>query len=165
MAHVYVRRLAWFIGLALLQVLVLNHIHVAGYATPFLYIYFILKFDAGISRNELMLWGFFLGLSVDIFSCTPGMNAAATVLLAFARPTILRLFSSRDTFDDFEPGFKNIGASSFIKYVVAGVLLQNTALLAIESFSFFDLPVLLLKIITSSLLTVLCILGVEGIRK
>ncbi len=165
MAYVYIRRLAWFIGLVLLQVLVLNHVHVAGYATPFLYIYFILKLDTGVARNELMLWGFFLGLSVDIFSCTPGMNAAATVLLAFARPSVFRLFSSRDTFDDVEPGFMSIGIGSFIKYVVAGVLLHHTALLMIESFSFFDLPVLLLKIITSSLLTVLCILGIEGIRK
>ena len=37
-------RLEWFIGLALLQVLVLNQMHIGGYATPFLYIYFILKF-------------------------------------------------------------------------------------------------------------------------
>ena len=165
MVYVYIKRFAWFIGLVLLQVLVLNYFHIAGYSTPFLYIYFILKLDTGVSRNELMLWGFFLGLSVDIFSNTPGMNAAATVLLAFARPFIFRLFSPRDTFDDVEPSFKSIGISSFIKYVVAGVLLHHTALLTLEAFSFFDLPVLLLKIITSSLLTTLCILGIEGIRK
>ena len=68
MVYVYIKRFAWFIGLVLLQVLVLNYIHIAGYATPFLYIYFILKLDTGVSRNELMLWGFFLGLCVDIFS-------------------------------------------------------------------------------------------------
>lgn len=165
MVYVYIKRVIWLIGLVLLQVLVLNHIHVAGYATPFLYIYFILKMNTGVSRNELMLWGFFLGLSVDVFSNTLGMNAAATVLLAFARPSVFRLFSPRDTFDDVEPGFKSIGISSFIKYVIAGVLIHHTALLAIESFSFFDLPVLLLKIVTSSILTTLCILGIEGIRK
>lgn len=165
MVYVYIKRVIWFIGLVLLQVLVLNHIHVAGYATPFLYIYFILKMNTGVSRNELMLWGFFLGLSVDIFSNTPGLNAAATVLLAFARPSILRLFSTRDILEDVEPGFKSIGVASFTKYVIAGVLLHHTTLLAIESFSFFDLPELLLKIMASSLLTTLCILCIEGIRK
>ena len=79
----YIHRIGWFIGLVLLQVLILNNVHIAGYATPFLYIYFILKFASGTSRNELMLWAFFFGLTIDIFADTPGMNAAATVLLAF----------------------------------------------------------------------------------
>ena len=82
----YIHRIGWFIGLVLLQVLILNNVHIAGYATPFLYIYFILKFSSGTSRNELMLWAFFFGLTIDIFSDTPGMNAAATVLLLSSGP-------------------------------------------------------------------------------
>ena len=39
----YIHRIGWFIGLVLLQVLILNSVHIAGYATPFLYIYFIQK--------------------------------------------------------------------------------------------------------------------------
>ena len=39
----YLQRIEWFIGLVLLQVLVLNHMHINGYATPFFFIYFILK--------------------------------------------------------------------------------------------------------------------------
>lgn len=46
----YIHRIGWFIGLVLLQVLILNNVHIAGYATPFLYIYFILKFASGTSR-------------------------------------------------------------------------------------------------------------------
>lgn len=71
----YIHRIGWFVGLVLLQVLILNNVHIAGYATPFLYIYFILKFASGTSRNELMLWAFFFGLTIDIFADTPGMNA------------------------------------------------------------------------------------------
>ena len=41
---------------------------IAGYATPFLYIYLILKFESDVPRNALMLWAFFLGLAVDILS-------------------------------------------------------------------------------------------------
>ena len=37
-------RIEWFVGLALLQVLVFNQLHIGGYATPFLYIYFIIDF-------------------------------------------------------------------------------------------------------------------------
>ena len=81
----YLHKIGWFVGLVLLQVLILNNVHIAGYATPFLYIYLILKFESDVPRNALMLWAFFLGLAVDILSDTPGMNAAATVLLAFLR--------------------------------------------------------------------------------
>ena len=110
----YIHRIGWFIGLVLLQVLILNNVHIAGYATPFLYIYFILKFASGTSRNELMLWAFFFGLTIDIFADTPGMNAAATVLLAFLRPSLLRLFTPRDNLDSIIPSFKSMGITPFL---------------------------------------------------
>ena len=161
----YIHRIGWFIGLVLLQVLILNSVPIAGYATPFLYIYFILKFSSGTSRNELMLWAFFFGLIIDIFSDTPGMNAAATVLLAFLRPTFLRLFVPRDTLDTLVPAVRTMGISPFLKYLVASVLVHHGMLLTLEFFSFAHIGALLLRIVTSTLLTVACIMAVEGIRK
>ena len=141
----YIHRIGWFIGLVLLQVLILNNVHIAGYATPFLYIYFILKFDSGTSRNELMLWAFFFGLTIDVFADTPGMNAAATVLLAFLRPSLLRLFTPRDNLDSFIPSFKTIGITPFLKYTTASVFVHSLALLSIEFFSFSSIWLLLLR--------------------
>lgn len=161
----YLRRIEWFVALALIQVLVLNNVHIAGYATPFIFIYMILKMSSGTSRSELMLWGFSLGLVVDVFSDTPGMNAAAATFIAFIRPLFLRLFTQRDSTDEFIPAIKTIGASSFIKYVIMCVLFHHTTLLMIESFSLFDLNTLLIKIGASSLFTVLCIMGIEGLNK
>ena len=143
----YIHRIGWFIGLVLLQVLILNSVHIAGYATPFLYIYFILKFSSGTSRNELMLWAFFFGLTIDIFSDTPGMNAAATVLLAFLRPTFLRLFVPRDTLDTLVPAVRTMGISPFLKYLVASVLVHHGMLLTLEFFSFVHIGALLLRIV------------------
>ena len=40
----YLQRIEWFIGLVLLQVLVLNRYAYQRYATPFFFIYFILKY-------------------------------------------------------------------------------------------------------------------------
>jgi rod shape-determining protein MreD len=153
------------VALVLIQALVLNNVHIAGYATPFIYIYMILKMSSGTSRSELMLWGFSLGLVVDIFSDTPGMNAAAATFIAFIRPLFLRLFTQRDSTDEFIPAIKTIGTSSFIKYVIVCVLFHHTTLLMIESFSFFDLNTLLIKIGASSLFTILCIMGIEGLNK
>lgn len=161
----YLHKIGWFIGLVLLQVLILNNVHIAGYATPFLYIYLILKFESDTPRNALMLWAFFLGLAVDVFSDTPGMNAAATVLLAFLRPTFLRLFVPRDTLDTLVPAIRTMGILPFLKYLVVSVLIHHGLLLTLEFFSFDHIGTLLLRIAASTLLTVTCIMAVEGIRK
>ena len=155
----YIHRIGWFIGLVLLQVLILNSVHIAGYATP------ILKFSSGTSRNELMLWAFFFGLTIDIFSDTPGMNAAATVLLAFLRPSLLRLFMPRDNPDSLIPSFKTMGISPFLKYTTASVFVHSLALLSIEFFSFTSIWLLLLRVLLCTILTVTCIIAIEGIKK
>ena len=124
----YIHRIGWFIGLVLLQVLILNNVHIAGYATPFLYIYFILKF-------------------------------------AFLRPSLLRLFTPRDNLDSIIPSFKSMGITPFLKYTTASVFVHSLALLSIEFFSFTGIWLLLLRVISCTLLTLTCILAVEGIRR
>ena len=124
----YLQRIEWFIGLVLLQVLVLNHMHINGYATPFFFIYFILKYNSGVSRNVLMIWAFLLGLAVDIFGNTPGMNAAAATVLAFMREPILRLVTLRDSVEDLNQVSKvwDSRLSSGISYCVLLILYHFT---------------------------------------
>lgn len=161
----YLHKLGWFFGLVLLQALILNNVHIAGVATPFLYIYLILKFESETPRNTLMLWAFFLGLAVDVFSDTPGMNAAATVLLAFLRPFFLRLFVPRDTLDNLVPALHTMGLASFLKYLVVCVLVHHTMLFMLEFFSLVRWDMLLLRIVCSAALTFGCVMALEGIRK
>ena len=154
-------RMEWFVGLVLLQVLVLNQMHIAGYATPFFYIYFILKFNSRIGRNQLMLWAFALGLTVDTFGNTPGMNAAAATCLAFFRAPLMRLVTLRDMDEGFRPGVKSLGFSSFARYSLFACTLFCTLLLIIDAFSFFNSVVLFFKIVTSTVSTWVCVLCAE----
>lgn len=165
MAIIFFKRLGWFWLLVFIQVLVLNHVHLLGCAMPFLYVYLILTLDVSTSRNVLLLWGFFIGLAVDVFSDTPGMNAAATTFLAFVRPSLITLFAPRDCAEDMEPGIRSMGGWLFFRYILVGVVLHHTILLTIESFSFFDWGFLLLEILSSSLLTACCVMAIEGICK
>ncbi len=160
----YLHKAGWFVGLILLQVLILNNIHIAGYATPFLYIYLILKFESDTSRNAVMLWAFFLALLIDVFSDTPGMNAVAAVAIAFLRPLFLRLFAPRDT-DNIVPSISTMGFSPFLKFLIISIFVHHSILLTIEFFSFVHWETLLLKVVASSLLTVICILALEGMNK
>lgn len=159
----YIHKIFWFIGLVLLQALILNNVHIMGYATPFLYIYFILRLESDVSRNQAMIWGFVLGLSIDVFSNTPGMNAAAAVFLAFIRPVFLRLFTPRDS-QEIVPSLKNLGVSSYIKYALVSVLTHHALLFSIAFFSFSDIQTLLIRVVSSTILTVICVVAIDAIR-
>lgn len=156
-------RIKWFVGLVLVQVLILNQMHILGYAIPFLYIYFILKINSKVGRNELMLWAFILGLAVDIFGNTPGMNAAAATCLAFSRSSLLRLVTLRSEDEGFRPGINSLGISSFSRYTLLASALFCTVLLLIDTFSFFHLGRLILKIIASTISTFIFIFCAESI--
>ncbi|MBQ8520911.1 MAG: rod shape-determining protein MreD [Bacteroides sp.] len=158
-------QLKWFVGLVLLQVLILNQMHINGYATPFLYICFILRFHSRVSRNELMLWAFSLGLIVDMFSNTPGMNAASAVCLAFFRNSLLRMVTLRDMDEDFEPSIHTLGFLAFFRYSLLACGLFCTLFLMIDTFSFFNPPVLLLKIVTSLITTMVCVMCADAIGR
>jgi rod shape-determining protein MreD len=158
-------KILWAVGLILLQVLILNNIHIGGFATPYLYVYFILKLSSDTPRNQLLVWAFCIGLVIDIFGNTPGMNAAAFVLMAFVRPTFLRLFTPRDTYDSFIPSKAVMSKSPYLRYLIVCVLIHHTALLTIESFSFLSFGILCLRIALSTILTVVCIMTIEWFRK
>jgi rod shape-determining protein MreD len=125
----------------------------------------ILKFPSGMSRNEAMLWAFFLGLIVDIFSNTPGMNTFASVAVAMVRPYMLQLFTPRDMPDSIIPSFKTMGPSSFMKYLTLSILIHCFLLVFIEVFSFSSILLTLLRIVACTLLTVACAVALEGIRR
>lgn len=160
-----INRVLWFTGLFLLQVLILNRIHWFGVATPFLYLYFILTLDHNMSRSQLMLWAFFLGLAIDIFSNTFGVHAAASTFIAFVRPSILRLFFIREENEIYEPGIRAMGGSVFFYYTLVCSLLHHTVVFALEFFSFSHAGLMLLHIGASALLTTLMIMIVELIRR
>ena len=157
-------RIAWFVGLVLVQALILNNICLFGLATPFVYIYFLLILDKDIDRNALMALAFLLGVSVDIFSNTPGVNAGASVLVAFMRPGLLRLFSPRDEYENFEPGIYTLGIWGFVRYATVATLLHHATLFALEAFSFANMGYLSLRVLCSALLTMLLVMAIEFVR-
>lgn len=161
---VYLQRLLWLMGLVFLQALILNHVHIYSYATPVLYIYFLLKFSSGIKRNELMLWGFTLGLLVDMFSNTPGVNAAAATFLGFIRNPLLRMFTLRDLSDSYVPSMKAMGELAYFKYIFTATVIYVALLLLIDSFSIDRSLNFLLKVVSDTAVTVICIFCVDAIR-
>lgn len=160
----FIRRFIGLWILVLIQVLILDDITLFGYATPFLYSYLLLKLDANLSRYSLLIWGFFLGLAVDLFLNTPGVNAGATTLLAFMRPTILKLYMPRDAAEDLIPGVKSMDTGPFLRYVITAVSIHITVLNLLLSFSLAYPLDMFIRIVSSTLFTSLIIWAVDKAR-
>ena len=86
------KRLLVFVALCLTQALVFNHIHLLGYATILLYVYFVVMFPRNYPRWANLLWSFFMGLCIDMFTNTPGMTTASLTLVGFLQPYLLEAF-------------------------------------------------------------------------
>ena len=81
----FLRNIVFIIVLLLAQTLLLNHISVFGCATPLLYVYFALTVQRGEAKWATLLWCFFMGLLVDIFTC---LNDARGLLATLRCRTI-----------------------------------------------------------------------------
>lgn len=139
-----------FILLITIQLLIVNNIQINSYINPYMYILFIFILPFDINKSLLLLIGFFTGLSVDIFSNTFGIHAAATSLLAFIRPTLLSLISTREAYEAGSyPSINLYGFTWFIKYIAIGTLIHHTALFILEIFNFEIFHITLGKIFTN----------------
>ena len=101
----------------------------------------------------------------SFFAVTSGKGGVGKssfcVGLAFAFCEMDKSVLLIDMDEGFRPGFRSMGVSSFLRYIFLASSLFCFVLFLIDTFSFYDLPVLLLKILSSIISTMLCILCVE----
>ena len=147
-----------FIVSVLLQVLLFNNILILRVIAPFFYILFILLLPFYTPRALLLFLSFVLGLTIDIFTNTPGVHASACLLTAFIRPGVLQLISSRETLESVSaPRVGNMGFQWFVGYTTFLVVIHHLFLFFIEAFTFQGFLITLLRVALSSVLTVILI--------
>lgn len=156
----YLRELLLFLLLILLQVLLLSRISLFGLATPVLYGYFLLKLPVGRNLFFVIISAFLMGLIIDIFLNTPGMNAAAITLVAMFRKSLMGLFFEKDEFEGFVPGMNNAPVP-FVRFTIFTIFIHVTLLFFIESFTLFNLINTLLRIIISGVSSILLIIAID----
>ncbi|MDR1682755.1 MAG: rod shape-determining protein MreD [Candidatus Symbiothrix sp.] len=153
-----------FIVLVLLQIGLFDKIHLFGYATPLLSIYFIIKLSSQTNKSLQLIWSALLGLTIDALTGTLGLNLLACVVAAFLRPFILKLFEPRGQLEDYIPSFRSLDPKMFIRYAVVMCLIHHFLIFTVETFSLFNFFGLILHIATSSILTVLLIIACESLH-
>ena len=152
------------LGLIALQVLLLNHVHLFGYATPMIYVAFLLYFPLNASRIGLLLWGFATGLIVDVFSNTLGMATASMTLAAMVRPALLNVMVPRDSAIDMVPDYTSMGRGNHVRFVALLLIVHHAAFYLLEFFSIHHPRELLLSFLSGTALSLLLILTLELFR-
>ena len=164
MSNAAIRRFFQFILLILLQITLFDKIYLFGYAVPLLYIYFIIKLPGNMNHSRVLFLSATLGLCVDWFNCTLGMNMLACVVIGGFRNIFLDWLAPRDLFEDYTPSFHLFGVWPFLRYVSIMTLLHHTILFISESLSFFDPLALFFRIAGSVILTIILIFAFESIN-
>ncbi len=158
MTNLLVRNTIRFLFLVLLQVLILNNINLGGYTNPYLYVYFVLLLPFVTPRWLLLILAFLLGISIDLFTNTYGLNAAATVLMAFCRPYVIRAISREPEEDlGIQPSLRVEGFTWFFSYSFILILIHHTTLFYLEIFRFTEFFQTLLRVLTSTAFTLVLV--------
>lgn len=160
--HIVIQNIIRFILLVLLQVLLLDNIQFMGYIVPMVYILFVLLLPLSSPRWLTLLLAFVMGLIIDSFNNTPGMHTSAIVLMAFLRDPILQLFVSYDEVPKLTPSFLTLGLSTFSKYLIILVVIHHTFLFILDAFSFYNISILVPKLIISIFVNLVLIFAISS---
>jgi len=159
MNNVLIKNTIRFVIVVLIQVLVFNNMNLGGYLHPYIYVLFLLLLPIYINRSVLLLLAFLTGLTIDYFAGTVGLNAAASVFLAYVRPGTIRLFFGKQEFGaDEEPGLHSFGVIGFLKYTIILVFLHQFLLFYLEVLSLTNFLYTFNTIIISTLFSTFVIL-------
>jgi hypothetical protein len=119
--------------------------------SPLIYGLIIITIQPSVELWILMLIAFVMGLSIDLFRNTIGLNISALVLVAFLKNPILNFMFPRDGYDplkDLTP--INIGWNSYFLYVFIMLFIHHLWFLLIEDFHFTQLLNLFFKALVIS---------------
>ena len=122
------------------------------------YIMFLFWYPINENRPVFIGLGFLLGLSIDFLSDTMAIHTAATITIAYLRPTIMRfVFGINYEFQSFK--LNNSTKAQQITFLTLLIIVHHLVFFTLEIFNLSNLLLILKKVISIGLATlVLCLL-------
>ena len=160
----FIKRLLQLLVMVALQVLVCNHVHLFGYATPMPYVLFLCYLPLNANRIGNMLWAFALGVIIDAFSNTPGEAAASLTMAAFIQWPLLKVLAPKESIEDMVPTYQSMGTWNHIRYILILTIVHHATFYLLESFSYFHVTATFLSFGASLALSLVLMLTLETLR-
>ena len=146
------KNIAWFLGLIIFQIFVIDAIDLGTYScffSPIIIAFFILKQRLSTTVFQLLIIAFFLGMITDIFRNTLGLN------------TFVLLTSTEDIEKDVELNIFNIGILRFLLFFGSSLFFYHLLFFLIEQFSFQNLFTLLLRSLINTISSLMVLLFLQ----
>jgi len=153
-----------FVLFILVQVYVLFQIPpLHRFVVPYLYFLYVLWLPFNMPRINLMFVSFLFGLSLDYFTKTPGLHAAACVLIAYVRGFLINVLIPQEGADKLyrSPSFTSMGVAPYATYILILTLLHNAYLVFLEWLQFGSFLYFLGKVLATTGISLILILITE----
>jgi hypothetical protein len=122
------------------------------------YILFLYWYPIKENRAAFIGLSFLLGLSIDFFFDTMALHSAATITIAYLRPTIMRfVFGINYEFQSFK--LSNTTRAQQFTFLALLILVHHLVYFSLEIFSFANLFLIVKKVLSIGIASiVLCLL-------
>ncbi len=147
-----------FIVYVLVQVVLLKNLVLFDSAFCFLYVAFILLLPFELSTVFIVLIGFLVGFTIDIFYSSMGLHAFASVLMGYLRNYWLSVITPQGGYDvGNSPTIASNGVQWFLVYAIPLVFIHHFVLFFLEASGFDMFWFTMLKIMGSLMFTMIVI--------
>ncbi len=148
----------------IIQVLVLNEILFFTFINPFLYIILIITLPLSTPKWILLLYAFFVGFIIDLFSDSIGFHSTALVFMAFMKPFISKVTIPHNILLETDKiTLYKVGAKSFLTFTSILTIIHHVLLFVITH---LDLNFnIILKSISSVIVTLILIIITQLFEK
>ena len=151
-----------FVLLTLVQVLLLDNIHLHGLFNPYIYMLFIFMLPIETPVWLVLVLGFFSGWVIDFYSHSGAIHASASVMTASVRPALLRLLKPAAGYQpEDRPSASSMGFLWFFTYCSILIFIHHLWLFVVESFSFTQVVFVIQKLVISSAISIVIIISLQ----
>lgn len=153
MNNASLNNIARFILLLAAQIILFNKFNLFGFINPYPYILFIILYPVNTNKNTLLFLSFLLGLTMDLFSNSGGVHAAACVVLAYVRPSIFK-FAFGLSYEYQTVKLNDVLTPERFSFIIVAVLIHHLVLFFLELFSFILFWQVMLRTVLGTLFTI-----------
>ena len=159
-----VRNTVRFVLFILVQYYVLFQIRpLHQFVVPYVYFLYVLWLPFSMGRMTLMFVSFVFGLTLDYFTQTPGLHAAACVLLAYVRGFVVNILIPQEGAEQNyrSPSPVSMGWAPYAIYVLVLTLVHHIYLVFLEWLQFGSFLFFLGKVVATTGISLMLILITE----
>ena len=121
------------------------------------YISWVFLFPIRKNISLFLILSFLLGLSIDFFSDSGGINAAATLFIAYLRIPILKAVLKRPDFDYLLFNIRAIAFSKALIFITTLTVIHHFIVFSLAYFNFNDFKAIISNTVLTSVFTIFII--------